>query len=107
MTKICRLAVAWAAISIGAAVGAMAAPEPKAKVPITTASEEARTLYLKGRDLMEKLRGTDARAAFTQAVAKDKDFALAYLGLANTSASAKDFFDAIGRAVALAGKVSP
>jgi hypothetical protein len=32
------------------------------KIPITTASEETRALYLKVRDLAERLRVTDAHA---------------------------------------------
>src|SRR4029453_14155469 len=51
------------------------------KIPITTSSPEARKLYLDGRDLLEKLRATDARRLFEQAVAKDPNFALAYVGL--------------------------
>ena len=76
------------------------------KVPITTMSDDARTLYLEGRDLLEKLRVTDAHARFESAVAKDKDFALGYVGLANTAPTTKDFFAALDRAVALADKVS-
>ncbi len=76
------------------------------KLPITTASEDARRLYLQGRDLLEKLRGTDARQLFEQAAAKDPNFALAHIGLANTSGTTKEFIDATTRAVALAGKVS-
>ena len=63
------------------------------KIPITTSSEEARKLYLDGRDLLEKLRGTDARRLFEQAVAKDPNFALAYVGLANTSGTNGEFMD--------------
>jgi tetratricopeptide (TPR) repeat protein len=77
------------------------------KVPITTRSDEARTLYLQGRDLTERLRATDARSFFEQALTKDKDFALAYLGLANAANTAKEFFDAASRGAALADKVSP
>jgi len=55
------------------------------KIPITTSSNEARKLYLEGRDLLEKLRATDARHLFEQAAAKDPNFALAYVGLANTA----------------------
>ena len=76
------------------------------KLPITTASEDARKLYLQGRDLLEKLRVTDARQLFEQAVAKDPNFALAHIGLANTSGTTKEFIDATTRAAALAGKVS-
>ena len=76
------------------------------KIPITTASVEARQLYLKGRDLAEKLRATDARRFYEQAVEKDKNFALAYVGLANTSGTTKEFIDAVNRAASLAGGVS-
>ena len=76
------------------------------KIPVTTSSEEARQLYLKGRDLTEKLRATDARRHFEQAAAKDKTFALAQVGLANSAGSAKEFFDAVKNAVALADKAS-
>lgn len=77
-----------------------------AKIPITTASTEARQHYLEGRDLSEKLRATDAHEAFRKAVAADADFALAHLGLATTSATGKEFFAELGRAVALAGRAS-
>ena len=43
---------------------------------------------------------TDAHALFGQAVAKDANFALAYLGLANTAGTTKEFFDALEHAVA-------
>ena len=76
------------------------------KIPITTSSEEARALYMQARDLAEKLRVTDARRVYEQAVAKDHTFALGYLGLANTSGTTKEFIDATTRAAALAGHVS-
>jgi tetratricopeptide (TPR) repeat protein len=76
------------------------------KVPITTKSQEARALYLKGRDLQEKLRATDAHEQFRKAVAADKDFALAQLGLANTAPSAKEFFEALKQATSLVSSAS-
>jgi len=76
------------------------------KIPITTSSEEARKLYLEGRDLLEKLRATDARHQFEQAVAKDPNFALAYVGLANTAGTNREFVDATAHATALVDKVS-
>jgi tetratricopeptide (TPR) repeat protein len=76
------------------------------KIPITTSSDEARQLYLRGRDLVEKLRATDARPFFQAAAAKDPGFALAQVGLANSAGTAKEFFDAVGRATALADKAS-
>lgn len=86
------------------AVAATATPADQ--IPITTSSKEARQLYLKGRDLNEKLRATDARALFEQAAAKDPQFALAQVGLANSAGTAKQFFNATSRAVALADKAS-
>ncbi len=69
------------------------------KIPITSSSEEARALYLKGRDLAEKLRATDARRFYEQAAAKDTGFALAYVGLANTSGTNREFVEAVTKAV--------
>ena len=87
-------------------IGAGEGKETTGKVPITTQSEEARELYLKGRDLTERLRATDAREFLKQAVAKDEGFALGHLALANTSPSAKEFFASLKRAVELAPKVT-
>ena len=104
----------WMAIAVAVAFGALggaahAAPKADAgrdKVPITTASDGARALYMQGRDLLEKLRVTDAHKDFEAAIARDKDFALGYIGLASTSRSTQEFFAALDRAVALADKVS-
>src|SRR5215813_810556 len=76
------------------------------KIPITTSSEEARQLFVNGRDLSEKLRATDARKLYEQPVAKDANFAMGYVGLANTAPTGKDFFEAVRHAVARADKVS-
>ena len=98
------------AVLVAATQVGRAAPEkakPATTVPITTASDEARQLYLKARDLFERLRATDASALYAQAVAKDPEFALGYLGVANTSGNNKDFRAALDRAIALAPKVTP
>jgi tetratricopeptide (TPR) repeat protein len=105
-----------AGVAIGCTVGIvlLALTKPAAaqsaasadKIPITTSSDEARQLYLKGRDLAEKLRATDARRFYEQAVAKDPNFALALVGLANTSGTNREFIDAATRAAAVAGQVS-
>jgi tetratricopeptide (TPR) repeat protein len=88
--------------AVAFAVSALAAD----KIPITTSSEEARQLYLKGRDLSDKLRATDAHALFEHAAVKDPTFALAQVGIANNSGTAKEFFAATRKAVALADKAS-
>ncbi len=99
---VCAIAI----LGLGTAVISRSAETAGDKIPITTSSEEARKLYLQGRDLFEKLRAADARTYFEQAVAKDKSFALAHLGLANTAPSAKAFFDSAKEAVALAPRTS-
>ena len=89
--------------------GPAAAQTPAAatdKLPITTASADARALYVQGRDLIEKLQARDGRRLFEQAVAKDKDFALGYLGLATTAGTTKEFIDAVTQAASLASRVS-
>src|SRR5262245_44206518 len=109
--RICRAAivvagVAGVGLTADARVAFAQAKPAAAKTPITTSSDEARTLYLQGRDLAEKLRATDAHRFYEQAVAKDKNFALGYLGLANTSGTTKEFIDSTTRAASLAGQVS-
>lgn len=69
-------------------------------IPITTSSEEARDLFIQGRDLAEKLRALDARPHLEQAVEKDPTFASAYLLLANTAPSNQEFFSNLEKAVA-------
>src|ERR1043165_3463323 len=103
-------ALVCGAVVFGMATAARAESKQKApaeKVAITTSSEEARQLYIKGRDLFEKLRATDAYALFNQAVAKDADFALAHLGMAQTAASTKEFFDSLNKALATMNKATP
>lgn len=76
------------------------------EVPITSASPEAVELYRQARDLSERLRNTEAHELFARAVAKDPDFALAHLGMAETSPTTGEFFESLERAVALADRVS-
>ena len=76
------------------------------KVPITTASDEAKQEYLKGRDLAENLRLVDSHAHFDKAISLDPNFALAELSRANASQTAKDFFEHLKKAVSLADKAS-
>jgi tetratricopeptide (TPR) repeat protein len=85
---------------------AAATSDDAAKLPITTASEKARELYLQGRDLQEKLRALEARPYFQKAVAEDPDFAIGHFSLAFTSTSTKEFFASLETAVSLADAVS-
>jgi tetratricopeptide (TPR) repeat protein len=103
-----RKALLLAALgTCGLAGTALAGPDVETgKVPITTSSNEARQLYLKGRHMADTLRATDARQFYRQAIAKDPGFARAYLDLAANAGTAKEFFDPLKKAVALADKVS-
>lgn len=76
------------------------------RIPITTTSEEARKDFLAGRDLSEKLRIQNSIQHFESAVAKDPNFASAYFLLAQSSPTAKGFFDNMKKALAMADKVS-
>jgi tetratricopeptide (TPR) repeat protein len=76
------------------------------KVTITTSSKKALKEYLEGRDLLEKLRATDAREHIAEATRLDPGFALAWVGLANTAPTASDFFNAVRRATELADQAS-
>jgi len=78
----------------------------KGKILNTTASEEARKAFLQGRDLAERLLVQDSIQHFDKAISLDPNFALAHLNRANVSATAKEFFDHLKKAVSLADKAS-
>jgi tetratricopeptide (TPR) repeat protein len=77
------------------------------KVPITTRSDEARSLYVQGRVFVERLQAREGRALFEQAIARDPDFALAEYNLSLAAPTARDAAAHLERAVALASRVSP
>ena len=104
LTRILSIAALAAPL---ATCSAPPAQSSAAKVPITTRSPEARREFVVGRDLSEKLRATDAREHFEEAVRLDPDFALGYLGLATTAPSPLDVFPAMRRAAELAPRASP
>lgn len=79
-----------------------AAAEVATEVPITTASDEARALFMEGRALLDDLHFTDARAKFVAAAEADPDFTMAHLMVANTSQSVAEFFESVGKASAAA-----
>jgi tetratricopeptide (TPR) repeat protein len=78
----------------------------KGAVPITSAADEAVRLYRKGRDFSEQLRAHDGRELYGQAAAKDPSFAMAHYQLAANAATARDFFEHMKHATALADSVS-
>ena len=96
-------AVAWIGCNTSAPV---AASSEAGKIPVTTTSEEARKEFLTGRDLSERLLGQESLQHFDKALSLDPDFAAAELARANNSPTAKEFFEHLKKAVALAPKAS-
>ncbi len=84
----------------------VAASSDGGKIPVTTTSEEARKEFLAGRDLSERLLGQESLQHFDKALALDSEFASAELARANNSPTAKEFFEHLKKAVALAPKTS-
>lgn len=76
------------------------------EIPITTYSEEARKLFLEGRELHENLRNDEARIKFDEAIEQDAGFAIAYYYRAMTPVSFADRQKYIRRAIQYASKVS-
>ena len=77
-----------------------------AEIPISTTSDEAREAFVAGRDLNERLRGTDANEYFDRAVELDPEFAWAHLLAGFTGSTNQEFFDSLARAVELVDQVS-
>lgn len=86
--------------------GPVATNSESGKIPVTTASEEARKEFLRGRDLSEKLLIQDSIQYFDRALALDPNFALAELNRANVSPTGKEFFEHLKKAVTLSSKAS-
>jgi tetratricopeptide (TPR) repeat protein len=106
-----RSRLQWcAAVAVALAFAGCTVPVEEAaentKIPITTQSDEARALYVEGRDLTEKLRAAEGQERFRQAAAVDEGFALAWYGQALSAQSAKEFWDALDKAKALAEEAS-
>ncbi|MCU7497977.1 MAG: tetratricopeptide repeat protein [Ignavibacteria bacterium] len=78
----------------------------KDEVPVTTKSQDARQKYLEGMQFMWNLQADKARASFQDAVQKDPDFALGYMGLAMTRGKFSDSKQDYDKAESLMDKVS-
>lgn len=76
------------------------------QIPVTTSSDEARQAFLTGRDLNERLRGTDAHEHFELAIELDPQFAWAHLLAGFTGSTAQEFWDRLESAVAASGGAS-
>lgn len=93
-------------IVLAAMVLAGAALAEEGNVPISTSSDEALQAYLQARDLSERLRAQESIPFYQEAIAKDPNFAMAYVGLSLVEPTAKGFFERLDQAVALAKDVS-
>ena len=107
--------VIWAAGGCAKKEAAAPAPVAEAKTPaaanggkiaITTSSAEAKSEFLAGRDMAEKLRITDSIPHYEKAVSLDPSFATAELNLATSAPTGKEFFEHLNKAVSLADKAS-
>jgi tetratricopeptide (TPR) repeat protein len=98
--------LSWIACNKSGNAGQTAAAGDGGKIPITTKSEEAKKEFLQGRDLAEKLKAQESVAHFDKAIALDPDFATAELARANSSPTAKDFFEHLNKAIALSANAS-
>ena len=81
-------------------------PAEAGKIPVTTASAEARTAFLAGRDQSEKLLVTESVQHFEKAAKLDPAFAMAELSLANSAPTTREFFEHLDKAVTLSDKAS-
>jgi tetratricopeptide (TPR) repeat protein len=78
----------------------------RGKIPVTTKSEVARRLYIKGLEYADQLRFLEAREQFQQAVVEDPGFGMAYYYIALNSPTPKAFRTNMERAVARADQAS-
>jgi len=106
IASVALYAATWSACNSASNQNAAAASSDAGKIPITTKSEQAKSEFLQGRDLSERLLAQDSVQHFDKALALDPDFASAELARANSSPTAKEFFDHLKKAVSLVDKAS-
>jgi len=76
------------------------------EIPITTPSEDARSLFLQGRDKFENIEFVAAAGFFDKAIEKDPNFALAHFYRAQSGGGTAVFQKHLNKAVELAAKSS-
>mgnify|MGYP001138975350 CR=1 FL=1 len=77
------------------------------KVPITTSSEEAKMLYMEGRDQMEAFHFSKSAETLEKAIEKDPDFAMGHMLLAMAKGRGMEYDrEHLDKAVELSGNVS-
>jgi tetratricopeptide (TPR) repeat protein len=100
-----RTALGLAALFI-ALIAAGCGLNEKGRVPVTTSSKEALSLYRDGVAFLEQVQIEKARICFEKAVALDSTFAMAYYQMAFTCFDAPCFLNNLSRAKSLADKAS-
>ena len=96
----------WIVLLVCLTLGSCSLGRQEAKVPVTTSSDEARQLFLQGRELLDAGRAAQARSYFVQALGQDSEFALAHLALAEVETAEGERAAALAIAVGLADRVS-
>jgi tetratricopeptide (TPR) repeat protein len=89
-----------------ACLGLGGCKERERVIPLTTSSDEARQLFIQGREALDVLKVDEARSYFAQAAEKDPDFAMAHLALAEIAESPEESLAALRRAMTKAGSIS-
>jgi len=93
-------------LSVSLLFAACSSKEDEGKIEVTTMSSDAKTNFLQGRDLFEKLRQRESLTFFENAIAEDNEFASAYYYHSLANPTAKGFFEDLDKAVAYADKAS-
>jgi tetratricopeptide (TPR) repeat protein len=96
----------WIVLLVCLTLGSCSLGRQEAKVPVTTSSDEARQLFLQGRELLDAGRPAKARSYFVQALGQDSEFALAHLALAEVETTEGERAAALAIAVGFADRVS-
>jgi tetratricopeptide (TPR) repeat protein len=89
-----------------ACLGLGGCEERERVIPLTTSSDEARQLFIQGREALDVLKVDEARSYFAQAAEKDPDFAMAHLALAEIAESREESLLALRQAMTKAGSIS-
>jgi tetratricopeptide (TPR) repeat protein len=76
------------------------------EIPITTASDEARQIFIQAREKQDNLKSYAAADLFDEAIGKDPDFARAYLYRAFSGGGYQIYRENLAKAAALVNKVS-
>lgn len=100
-------AIVLLVLSAGVLVSCGSKSGDSGDIPVTTVSEEARTLFLQGRDAWEVGRNDEARGFFDRAIDADPAFVQAYLLRARTATSPQDWKRHADLAIANRDMTSP